>query len=345
MRSIKGKTGLCACMITCMLAVGAWTTPSHADHATVSNFINSGQGAAGQNTLVDDNREYLIDRVGDVTGQIDVGDSIRGMAIWTKLNGNALGHQTPNNEFTSVYQVMVTGKEDLGDGTYKLTFGPDPTFAEAQTLGLDGSAMMIFYEDSSPNAALDYNDPLSPLASNSIDDGTTFSPPSSEDVGTGANFHEEMFISTATDGDYYWALGFTGEAGQDGISAAGLGEGWITENGVTDNVIDFFSVDSGTDLGSFNWSLDRVETAGKIGLGEGIRLVERESFIDSNYTVDFNGSSTLEGVRNELTAFEISSQSTLTFAVVPLPSAAWMGMTLLGSLGGLRWWRKRQLAA
>lgn len=344
MGHIRGDTGLLACMIACLLAVGAWTTPSNA--ASVSDFITTGTTAAGQNTLVDDNREYLIDRVGETTGQIDVGDSIRGLAIWSKLNGHALGHQTPNNEFTSVFQVMVTGKEDLGGGEFRLTFGPDPTFAEAQALGLDGQAMMIFYEDSTPNAALDYNDPLSPLPSNSIDDGTTFSPPSGEDVSNNAaKVHEEMFISTATDGQYFWSIGYTGDVNQDGIAAAAPGEGWETLDGVSDNVLTYFDFDSGTDLGSFNWSLNRVESAGLTGIGENLPMVLRESFINSDFLVEFNGSATLEGVRNELTAFEISTQSTLTFAVIPLPSAAWMGLTLLGSLGGLSWWRRRHLAA
>src|SRR5690606_38325150 len=128
----------------------------------------------------------------------------------------------------------------------------------------------------------DYNDPLSPLPSNSIDDGTTFSPPSSEDVSTGFTEHEEMFISTATDGDYFWSIGFTGQIGQDGIAEAALGEGWVSEGGVPDNVLEFFSVDSGTDLGSFNWSLNRVETAGLTGIGENLLLAKRESFINSD---------------------------------------------------------------
>ena len=321
-------------------ALGLYTGSAQA--ASISDLIRAGEGNAGENTLVDDNREYLIDNVqlDNVVGQIDVGDSLRGHAIWTKLNGSPLGNQTLNNEFTSVFQVMVTDKVEVRPGEYRFTYGPDPSFSEAAALGLDGSAMMIFYEDASPDAALDYDDPTAPLGVNLPDDGTTFTP-GSEDVGSGHYAHEEAFIQTAADGEYFWALGFTG-AEVDGVATAAEGEGWISDDAHTDNMFDFFDVDSGNDLASSNFSLNRTLTDGRVGTGENLTLRDRESFVDSSFSVEFNGSSTMEGVRNELTAFEASSQSTLTFAAIPLPPAIWMGIVMLSGLGGIRYLNQRQ---
>lgn len=339
------KTGLTGAAFAMGLAVMA----GPANAASVLSLLNSGSGAAGSNTLVDDNREYLIDRVGNTTGQIDVGDSIRGLAIWSKLNGHALGEGTSNNELTAVFQVRVTGKTLVSPGVWDYSFGPDSSFAEASALGLGGRAMMVFYEDATPDAALDYNDPGSPLPANSIDDGTTFNPPSSEDVSVaGANVHEEAFIGTATNGSFFWAIGFTGtDADGDGIFDAADGEGWEIEGAGTDNMLDFFDIDSGNDLASANFSLNRTLTAGLSGTGESLALAKKASYIDSSFNVEFNGSSTLEGIRNELTPFEASSQSTVTFAragrtnVIPLPASAWMGLVLLGGIGMARLVRRR----
>jgi hypothetical protein len=307
----------------------------------VMSFFNAGDSAAGDNTLVDDNREYLIDRVNSETkGQIDVGDSIRGLAIWSKINGVAIGLGTANQELSSVFQVMVTGKQETsaGSGTYNFTFGPDPDFAEADALGLAGQAMMVFYQDASPDGALDYNDPGSPLPANSIDDGTTFNPPSSEDVSSGMNGHEEAFISTATNGSFFWALGFTGDE-DDGVAAAADGEGWQTNAGLADSMLQFFDIDSGTDVASMNYAMNLLQSDSGTGLAEGTTLIKRPSSIDSDFDVDFNGSATFEGVRNELTPFEATTQSTLTFRIIPAPATAGLSLAMLAGLtliGGRR---------
>src|SRR5262245_52865907 len=55
------------------------------------------------------NREYLIDRVLTAVGQLDVGDSVRGLFNVPALNtGSAnLGGLTPNNELTGIFQMMI----------------------------------------------------------------------------------------------------------------------------------------------------------------------------------------------------------------------------------------------
>jgi hypothetical protein len=323
--------------VAAVLAAAGWTSSAQAD-AVVDLFVG-GAGAGGSNTLVDDNREYLIDRVNTGTrGQIDVGDSIRGIAVWSKINGHALGLGTTNNELTSVFQVKVIGIGDEG----QLIFGPDAEFAEAQSLGLGGQAMMVFYEDTTPNAALDYNDPASPLPRLSIDDGTTMMPPSSEDVSVGPYNHEEAFISTGTDGQFFWAIGFTGTM-VDGMATAAPGEGWEANMALpTNSVLPFFNTDSGTDVASVNFAVNRLDTT---GVDLPLPLMKQVSSIDPNFMVDFNGSATLEGVRNELTPFEISTQSTLTFRLIPLPPAVAMGSCLLAVVCGAHYLRRRQAAA
>src|SRR5262245_38181788 len=83
-----------------------------ADAASVSSFIHSGFNFAS-----DEDREYLIDRVNTgIKGQIDVGDSIRGVLNMNTLNttGANLGGTTGNNEWTGVFQLLVTGKQSIG---------------------------------------------------------------------------------------------------------------------------------------------------------------------------------------------------------------------------------------
>src|SRR5262245_21591145 len=71
-----------------------------ADAASVSSFIRNGNNFAS-----DENREYLVDRVITTPGQIDVGDSIRGIINMNTLNssGANLGGSTTNNEWTGVF--------------------------------------------------------------------------------------------------------------------------------------------------------------------------------------------------------------------------------------------------
>ena len=111
---------LCACG---SIAAGAG---SPADAASVSSFIRN-----GNNFLSDEDRAYLIDRVVTAPGQIDVGDSIRGMFNINTLNssGANLGGTTPNSEWSGVFKFLVTGKTVLGGGLVLFTFGTDPAFA------------------------------------------------------------------------------------------------------------------------------------------------------------------------------------------------------------------------
>lgn len=288
----------------------------------------------GENTLVDDSRRYLIDRAVTNPGQIDEGDSLRGIAIWSRVNGHALGLGTTNKELTSVFQVRVREKtvpDPAQPDRVLLRFEPDPDFPEANALGVGGRAMQVFYQDDTPDAALDYNDPGSPLPAVSIDDGTSMAPPSPEDVGNpAATVHEETFVSRSTNGDFFWAVGFTGVTDPvSGVATPGPGEGWETLTPGPHSVLPYFGVDSGIDLMSVNFSLNRILTPGAFGIAETYPLDLRPSFFDAMVGIEFNGSATFEGVQNELTAFEVSGQSTIVFRGVPEPASA----SLLGLAG------------
>ena len=323
-----------------LIAIGIGVSSAHA--APIYQFMNFN----GENTLTGDDREYLLDRVGEVTGQIDVGDSIRGHAIWDRINNNPVKLENggaAHVELTSVFQLQVTGKTEVEPGEYVFTFGPDPTFAEAQALGLDGQAMMIFYHDEGngpTDGAFDYTDPRSPHRANTEDDGTDGMASDPGDVSTGPYEHEEDFIATATNGEYYWALGYTG-AVVDGVATAANGEGWETNEAIDDSVLPFFDTNRNVTLTTADFSLNRL-TGSEAGLADDLALQQLTSVINSNYQVDFNGSQTWDGVENRKTAFEIATQTTLNFSVIPLPPAAAMGLLLLGGLGGLKMWRSRE---
>lgn len=87
--------------------------------------------------LSDENRERLINRVGDAN-TIDVGDSLYGILTFDQLKyttpGNPPSPQFPllhaagNSELTGEFQILVTGKVQVAPGVYNFTFGADSAF-------------------------------------------------------------------------------------------------------------------------------------------------------------------------------------------------------------------------
>jgi len=302
---MKGRTfGIVLVVAAC----GVLALASTSQAATITQIIQGNSG--GQlNTASDDSVEVIIDR--NSNGTLDVGDSLRGifriLTLEPGLPGDGgstiLGGGTSNNEWTGIFQTEVVRKVDNGDGTYGFYFGPDSTFSEANTLlGAGSGAMALFYEQGPTH---DYS--------------TTGGPFSSD-------------ITHATNGDFFWALGFNGTVGANGLT--NLDEGWFSEETLD-------SIPGGVvpvGIGLANFALNRVGAVA--GNGTGISITLQPSIFGSNQGVEFSGSSEFQSVPGG--NWPISDELELNFiAFVPVPGAAWMGLALLGGLLGVRIRRRR----
>jgi hypothetical protein len=316
--------------------------PGTAQAASVSSLLTQGINHAS-----DEDREYLIDRnyngipqgtAGSNAGSLDFGDSLRGSANFNTLNsaGANLGGVTGNNEWTVVFQALVTSKSCVGT-TCTYTFAPDPAFEATYGAG----AMLAFYEGSGPtlNYAGDFDDPAPATPPAGPDDGTPSRtvPPSSADVSVGPYVTEEAFISTATDGPLFWVLGFTGgDTNGDGITDPAAGEGWTATTLFGDNVLAAFLLSSSQTGGIFNAGLSCVAS----GIGNcSVVLPAIATIFGTSY---FGVSGSIRGVNDLDTPFEVSSDTQLAFTL-PVPEPAGlgvMGLTLLALAGFARMRRK-----
>lgn len=331
---------------TLALAVSFALPNAHA--ATALDLIEDGTNSAS-----DENREYLIDRTDTtstdyVVGQLDVGDSLRGAVNFNTINsvGANLGGITGNDELTGVYQLIVTSKIDAGAGTFIYTFSPDPAFEAnicggvsecSNTFTPGDGAIIVMYSDDQNDFAGDFDDPTAvTLPAN--DDGTTSHtvPPSNEDVSVGGYATEEAFITTATDGDHFWTLGFTGDD-VGGITQPDLlaGEGFntVTVAAIGDNVLNAFLFSTGASGGLLNGGLSLLSNDSDGSLAGGINVTQTTAGIFGVNLVQFAFSGNLRGVNDLDTPFEISSNIDAAWNVerIPEPSIlALLGMSFLG---------------
>jgi hypothetical protein len=285
----------------------------------------------------------LIDNTFTVTGQIDVGDSIRGMFNFNTLNSGAanVGGLTGNNEWTGVFQVQALTKVALGGGLYSFTFGADPAFAANLCGGAAGcasgfvpgpGAMFVFFEGSPNNVAQDFDDPAPATPPAGPDDGAPGSP-NPADVGTGLTATEEAFIATGTDGTWFWTLGFSGPGG-----TAGPGEGILTITTVPgfDNVLGAFSMTTATAGAISNMCVSLL------GAGSFTGTVTATTPCLFGPT-QFAATVTDKGVSDLDTPFELSSDLTLSFNAIPEPTTlSLLGFGLFGLAFGMRRRSKKQ---
>ena len=315
-----------------------------ADAASVTSFIINGNNFAS-----DENREYLIDRVGTTKGQVDVGDSVRGILNMNTLNssGANLGGTTANNEWTGVFQLLVTGKQSSGGFTV-FTFAPDPAFALSLCGGVAScknpavssivpgtGAMLVMFEDPSKNFAGDFDDSSAGPLGALVDDGTASRtiPPSSADVSSGLYAVEEQFVVRAADGSRYWTLGFTnGVPSGAGSATPGVGEGF-TGIASSDNILSAFSVTAGSSFVFNNAGLNRIAN-GFAETGDGLNLGVVPTIFGGFANFALTGNT--RGVADLDTPFEASSNIEASFFIPNPGSLVLMGLGLAMLFGAAR---------
>lgn len=341
---------------------------------------------SGDNNASDNDRVYLIDRncatpcvapaalggpaggVGPFKGQLDVGDSLRAIFEMNSLNSVPanLGGTTPNNEWTGVIQMLITGKVAPIPGLTRFTLAPDPAFAADINGGIGPltgivpgvGAVVTMFEGSgvTRNYAGDFTDATAPVARGAVhDDGALGAfpaggPPPSGDVSTGPYATEEAFAATAYDGVRFWTLGFTGPVvGGVVTPAPGTGEGAVYDaSAFGDNILTAFGFTQGTAGGFANFGLNRLvnvvaETGDSVVLGKVITPFLGGVPGPPFGVADFAVTTTLKGVKDLDTAFEASSNSDVSFNVIGVPEAGMLLFLGAGALGlaGMGWRRSR----
>jgi hypothetical protein len=273
-----------------------------------------------ENLVSDDSVETIVKGTNPITGLpnvglgLEVGDTVQGIfninSMTTAFTNVEPVGTNGNNELTGIFSTLVLDRIPTANG-YTYIFGPDPAWSAAPA-DLLGKAMVIFYEDTTP-------------------DFTKTGGPASVD------------ITNATNGNYFWALGMMGTMDTQ-TWVTDLGEAWKTADNTQDPPI------PGVDIGSATFALNRIGSGLISGAGDKWILDKRTSPFDANQGVDVTGSTefwaniTTAPPGFTVPAWPIGDETNFfvnPLRVIPLPAAAWMGLAMLGALGVGRRLRRR----
>lgn len=319
-----------------VVACALFAFASNAEAANITSLIDFDPTGDTTNQISDDSVENIINVVGSPL-TLDVGDFVEGILNITALGDEdntlkTIGSGTSNNELTAIFRTKVIKKtfSNAGldgivgtpDDQYTIAFGPDDTWAAAAALGVAGGAgtgtgaMVIFFEDSAQNF--------------------TKSGP------TGTDW------ANASDGKYFWALGFNTAVPAGANFNATTGEGWVATSRDT---VPSTNIQIGTAVYALNRVFSTNAPSGTTpipGIGEGYVLAlqagQFSDAVDGSDYVEIRGSTSFNAQLGSSSGWNVNNQAEffiVPLSVVPLPAAAWAGLALLGALGIGRRLRRR----
>jgi len=295
------RTGAwCLRIIPASAVLLAWL--STAAHAQTSIPFFYGE----LNQLSDNSAAYLINHPGSASDDVtlDEGDRVRGIFHIETLEDQTGGGGTHSladttTELTGVYDVTVVKKTLVSSAPdfYTYDCAPTPVATAWPGSGAAPGTMLRFYEDS----AKDYT---RLLASGQVDDGDPGL--AGADIGNGPFATEEALLATATGGNAFWDLGFTG-TDSAGNPIAAAGEGCSQSGG--DNVLAIRSTPPPTYAAFFNFAFNLTGNHPGIPLGP----------VPSGFggTANINGSGSVLGVEDVNTPYDFFSD--INAAIRPAP--------------------------
>jgi hypothetical protein len=292
-------------------AVASASTVTQIIQGEINNQIAVGKTAPFKINVSDSSFETIIQHDGNTT--IDVGDSLRGILKVQEI-GNHNMNDAVDHELTAIFQVKVVDKQSFGvGGVSQFVFGPDSSFTEAQNIGLGGSAMVIFYEDPSPDWT----------------------------AGAGPMTTDELSAYNPAQDSLFMAAGMTGSYGPSNSSVPLVSGNPTDSNDWTTN--DEFWVSGGNDTPS---SLTGTDT-GKFYLNilnptppaitdSYIFGTADNSPVGTNSAVGLFGNTGFNAnAQYPSSPWPIDDTTSFNLAVtqvVPLPAAMWAGAPLLAGL-------------
>ena len=303
------------------VAVGLLALGGASEAASVNSLFNL--DGVTMNELSDESAEYVSNggaTINDVKASffvgndefvtLAVGDVLRGMFDFNTVNGDDIG-ASGNDSLQGIFSTKVISFADLDGigGANDIVFGADPNF------GAWLSAIHTAYGQTDSTTAF-------PMIGGEVARLFTHgTPPNDYDATSVLTGSPDANIATATDGAFFWDLGF-----------ASTNDLWYAFNAVTAIPL---GASTGFSLANANLTLSQMFKAGQAG----VRVIPHAVGVNplglaTSALVDFDGSTTIRGSGSSTNAgFHATNNVNLNFLAVPVPAAAWLGLGMLGLLG------------
>lgn len=251
------------------------------------------------------------------TVTISKGDILRGAIDMNTLTNSVTGSSdvgaSGNDAWQAVFSTKIVDIVDVdGNGTLDLVLGADPDFGNWL------SELHTTYGQTDSTVS-------NPLVSGTVARFFTESLGAGNDADfTSSGGTADSHVATATDGTFYWDLGFG--------SANDL---WVAFDAVTTvPLVDHdFITSSGFSLSNANFTLSLMQNGAGVGIVQHA-VGPNPLGLATSTLVDFSGSVSVRGVGSSYAAgFHATDNAQFDFVAAPTPSAVWLGLAMMGLLG------------